>query len=249
MERRLAAILAADVVGYSRLMEADEEGTLARLNALRRDLVDPKIDENHGRIVKLMGDGMLVEFASVVDAVRCAVDIQRELGKQDIGAPIDARLQLRIGVNLGDIMLQDGDIFGDGVNVAARLQELAEPGSVVISEDVYHQVEMKLRLDYQDLGLQGVKNISRPIRTYRATIRSESSVIESGWVVQQPGGRAGAKRSWRWVAGIGTGAFLVAGGIIIWLIVGKEMFASSAPECFDHLGLPVVGEGCPADEK
>ncbi|MCZ6861808.1 MAG: adenylate/guanylate cyclase domain-containing protein [Alphaproteobacteria bacterium] len=243
MERRLAAILAADVVGYSRLMEADEEGTLARLNALRQQLIDPKIDQNHGRIVKLMGDGMLVEFGSVVDAVRCAVDIQRELGEQEIGAPINARLQLRIGVNLGDIMLQDGDIFGDGVNVAARLQELAEPGSVVISEDVYHQVEMKLRLSYQDLGLQQVKNLSRPIRTYRATIRSESSVIESGWVVQQPGG---AKRSWRWAAGIGTGAFLVAGGIIIWLIVDKELFASSSPECFDHLGLPV---SCPADEK
>ena len=246
MERRLAAILATDVVGYSRLMEADEESTLARLNALRQDLIDPKIDENHGRIVKTTGDGMLVEFASVVDAVRCAVDIQRDLGEQDFGAPIDERMQLRIGVNLGDIIFQDGDIFGDGVNVAARLQQLAEPGSVVISEDVYHQVEMKLHLSYQDLGLQNVKNLSRPIRTYRATIKSERSVVGSGRVVQQLRARGGAKRSWRWVAGIGTGAFLVAGGIVIWLIVDKELFTSSSPECFDHLGLPV---DCLADNK
>lgn len=249
MERRLAAILATDVVGYSRLMEADEEGTLARLNALRQDLIDPKIDENRGRIVKLMGDGMLVEFGSVVDAVRCAVDIQREIGEQEIGAPIDERLQLRIGVNLGDIILQDGDIFGDGVNVAARLQQLAEPGSVVISEDVYRQVEMKLRLSYRDLGQQEMKNMSRPIRTYRATIEPERSVVDPGRVVQQPGARGGAKRSWRWVAGIGTAAFLIAGGIIFWLLVDKELFVSSPPECFDHLGLPVFAEGCPADKK
>ena len=132
------------------------------------------------------------------------------------------------------------------MNVAARLQQLAEPGSVVISEDVYRQVERKLHLNYQELGLQKMKNMSRPIRTYRATIKSERGAVGSGRVVQQLRAREGAKRSWRWVAGIGTGAFLVAGGIIIWLIVDKEFFASSSLECFDHLGLPV---DCPADKK
>ena len=126
--RRLAAILAADVAGYSRLIEADEEGTLERLKALRREVLDPKIAEHRGRIVKTTGDGLLVEFGSVVDALRCAVEVQREMAGRDAGVPPDTRIEYRIGINVGDIVVEDGDIFGDGVNVAARLEALAEPG-------------------------------------------------------------------------------------------------------------------------
>jgi class 3 adenylate cyclase len=128
--RRLAAILAADVVGYSRLMGADEEGTLAALKELRRELADPRIDEHRGRIVKTTGDGVLVEFASIVDAVRCAVAVQRGMAAHNAAVPIDRRIEFRIGINLGDIIVEDDDIFGDGVNIAARLEALAEPGGI-----------------------------------------------------------------------------------------------------------------------
>ena len=131
--RRLAAILAADVAGYSRLMGADEEGTLERLKALRRELVDPKIAEHHGRIVKTTGDGLLVEFASVVDALRCATEIQTKMAQRNAGIPADSRIAFRVGINVGDIVVEDGDIFGDGVNVAARLETLAEPGGICVS--------------------------------------------------------------------------------------------------------------------
>src|SRR5271169_955318 len=143
VERRLAAILAADVAGYSRLMGADEEGTLGRLKAHRRELVDPKIAEHHGRIVKTTGDGMLVEFASVVDAVRCAVDIQREMAERNADVPAATRIDFRVGINLGDIIIDGGDIFGDGVNVAARLETLAEPGGICVSRVVRDQVRDK----------------------------------------------------------------------------------------------------------
>src|SRR6476646_5261918 len=140
VERKLAAILATDVAGYSRLMGVDEVGTLAQLRAHRRALIDPKIKEHHGRIVKTTGDGMLVEFASVVDAVRCAVEVQRGMAERNAGVPQDKRIELRIGVNLGDIIVDGSDIFGDGVNIAARLEALAKPGSVCISHTVYEQV-------------------------------------------------------------------------------------------------------------
>src|ERR1700747_676070 len=136
VQRRLAAILAADGAGYSRLMGANEEGTLAALKGLRRELADPKIKEHRGRIVKTTGDGLLVEFASVVDAVRCAVDVQREMGLRNSDVPADRRIEFRIGINLGDIIKDRGDIFGDGVNVAARLEALAEPGGVLVSRVV-----------------------------------------------------------------------------------------------------------------
>ena len=142
--RRLAAILAADVAGYSRLMGADEEGTLERLNALRHELVDPKIAEHHGRIVKTTGDGVLVEFASVLDAVRCAVEIQRAMLDHEADVAEDGRIRFRIGINLGDIIAEGDDIFGDGVNVAARLEVLAEPGGVCISRVVRDQIRDKL---------------------------------------------------------------------------------------------------------
>jgi adenylate cyclase len=165
--RKLAAILAADVVGYSRLMGVDEEGTLARLRAHRRALVDPKIKEHHGRIVKTTGDGMLVEFASVVDAVRCAVEVQRGMAERNAGVPQDKRIEFRIGINLGDIIVQDKDIFGDGVNVAARLEALAEPGGICVSRAACDQVRDKLGFSFEDIGEQAVKNIARPIHAYR----------------------------------------------------------------------------------
>jgi adenylate cyclase len=164
--RRLTAILAADVAGYSRLMGADEEGTLERLKALRRELVDPKIAEHHGRIVKTTGDGLLVEFASVVDAVRCAVAVQRAMIDREAGMPEDRRIRFRIGINLGDVIVEDDDIFGDGVNVAARLEALAEPGGICISRMVRDQIRDKLPYPFEDRGEQSVKNIARPIRVY-----------------------------------------------------------------------------------
>jgi adenylate cyclase len=164
--RRLAAILAADVAGYSRLMGADEEGTLERLKLLQRELIDPKIAEHHGRIVKTTGDGVLVEFASVLDAVRCAVETQRTMLDRDADVAEDRSIKFRIGVNLGDIIAEGSDIFGDGVNVAARLEGLAEPGGVCISRMVRDQIRDKLAYPFEDLGEQTVKNIARPVRAY-----------------------------------------------------------------------------------
>src|SRR5712692_8586511 len=166
-ERKLAAILAADVVGYSRLMGADEEGTLAQLRAHRRALIDPKITEHHGRIVKTTGDGMLVEFASVVDAVRCAVEVQRGMAERNAGVPPERRIEFRAGINLGDIIVENEDIFGDGVNVAARLEALAEPGGICVSRIVRDPVRDKLGFTFEDMGEQAVKNIARPIHAYR----------------------------------------------------------------------------------
>jgi adenylate cyclase len=165
--RRLAAILAADVAGYSRLMGADEEGTLERLKALRRELVDPKIAEHHGRIVKTTGDGVLVEFASAVDAVRCAVEIQRGMTDREPEVPEAQRIRFRIGINLGDVIIEEHDIFGDGVNVTARLEALAEPGGICVSRIVRDQVRDKLDFAFEETGEQEVKNITRPVRAYR----------------------------------------------------------------------------------
>jgi adenylate cyclase len=165
--RRLAAILAADVVGYSRLMGVDEEGTLERLQALRRELVDPKIAEHHGRIVKTTGDGLLVEFASVVDAVRCAVAVQRAMPERNTGIAADNRIELRIGINLGDVIVDGDDLYGDGVNIAARIEALADAGGVFVSNTVHDHVRDRLPFVFEDLGEQQVKNITRPVRVYR----------------------------------------------------------------------------------
>ena len=164
--RRLAAIFAADVAGYSRLMGADEEGTHERLKAHRRELVEPKIGAHSGRIVKTTGDGILAEFASVVDAVRCAAEWQRGMIDREAGVSEDRRIRFRIGINLGDVIVEDGDIFGDGVNVAARLEALAEPGGICISRIVRDQIRDKLAYAFEDLGEQSVKNIARPVRVY-----------------------------------------------------------------------------------
>jgi len=167
VERRLAAILAGDVAGYSRMMGADEEGTLLRLNTHRREFLEPKIAEHRGRIVKRTGDGVLIEFASAVDAARCAVEIQRGMVERNASMPEDKRIELRIGIHIGDVMIEDDDIFGDGVNIAARLEAIAQPGSVCISEDAYRQVRGKLDAKFQDVGEQSLKNITQPIRVYR----------------------------------------------------------------------------------
>jgi adenylate cyclase len=170
VERRLAAILAADVAGYSRLMETDEEGTLQLLKTHRKELVDPKVTEHRGRIVKTTGDGMLVEFVSIVDAVRCAVDVQRGMAARNTEVPIDRRIEFRIGINVGDIISEADDIYGDGVNIAARLEALAEPGGILVSRVVHDQVRDKLSFGFEDLGEQTVKNIARPIGVHRVSI-------------------------------------------------------------------------------
>jgi class 3 adenylate cyclase len=165
--RRLAAILAADVAGYSRLMGADEEGTLERLKALRRELIDPKITEHRGRIVKTAGDGLLVEFASVVDAVRCAVEVQEATPERNIGVAADNRIELRIGINLGDVIVEGDDLYGDGVNIAARIEALADAGGVFVSNTVHDHVRDRLPFLFEDLGERRVKNIARPVWVYR----------------------------------------------------------------------------------
>jgi adenylate cyclase len=166
VERRLAAVLAADVAGYSRLMGADEEGTLARLKAVRKALVDPAIASHRGRIVKTTGDGMLIEFASAVDAVRSAVEVQRRMAEQNATVPQDQRIEFRIGIHVGDIIFDDNDIFGDGVNIAARLEGISEPGGVCISDDAQRQIRAKVDVAFDDKGPQKLKNIADPMRVW-----------------------------------------------------------------------------------
>src|ERR1700730_7805236 len=166
VERRLAAILAADVAGYSRLMGVDEEGTLAALKRHRSELIDPKIAEHRGRTVKTTGDGALVEFASAVDAVRCATEIQRAVAGRNADVPEDRRIEFRIGINVGDIIFDEGDIYGDGVNIAARVETLASPGAICLSDYAYQQIKGKLALDVTEMGEQQLKNIVQPVRIY-----------------------------------------------------------------------------------
>jgi len=178
--RRLAAILAADVAGYSRLIGADEGGTLERLKALRRELFDPKIAEYRGRLVKTTGDGLLVEFGSVVDALRCAVEVQREMTGHNADVAPDNRIEFRIGINVGDVVVEDGDIFGDGVNVAARLEGLAEPGGICVSARVQEDAAGRLDLAFEDIGEQQLKNIARPVRAYRVVTAARPAVPVPG---------------------------------------------------------------------
>ncbi|HEV8680371.1 MAG TPA: adenylate/guanylate cyclase domain-containing protein, partial [Stellaceae bacterium] len=186
--RRLAAIMAVDVVGYSRMMGADEEGTFARLKSLRRRLIDPKIAERGGRIVKTMGDGLLVEFQSVVDALRCADELQRAMAEAEATLPPTRRIVCRIGIHQGDVIFQeDGDIFGDGVNIAARLEGIAEPGGICVSSRVQEDVVGKIGLAFDDMGEQTLKNISRPIRAYRARPAGRPSGGDERTVVQPRG--------------------------------------------------------------
>ena len=175
VDRRLAAVLAADVAGYSRLMGADEEGTLARLKAVRKALVDPTIAKHRGRIVKTTGDGMLVEFASAVDAVRGAVEVQRGIADQNASIPQDQRIEFRVGIHVGDIIIDDNDIFGDGVNIAARLEGIVEPGGVCISDDAYRQIRGKVEIVCDDMGPQPLKNIAEPMQAWRVRLTGQSS--------------------------------------------------------------------------
>ena len=168
--RKLAAILAADVAGYSHLTGLDEEGTHARLQDHLRCLVDPKIAEHRGRVVKNTGDGLLAEFSSVVDAVRCAVDVQRGMAQRNTNVPEEARIKFRIGINVGDIIIDRGDIFGDGVNIAARLEGVTEPGGICVSGRVLEDVQGKLDITFEDAGEQELKNIARPVRVYRVRL-------------------------------------------------------------------------------
>jgi adenylate cyclase len=177
VERRLAAVLAADIAGYSRLMGRDEEGTLARLKAVRRALVDPNIDAHRGRIVKTTGDGMLVEFASAVDAARSAIEVQRGMTEQNYGVSQDNRIDFRIGIHVGDIIIDDNDIFGDGVNIAARLENIAEPGGICMSDDAYRQIRGKVDMTFEDMGSQTLKNIAEPMRVWRLRIGGEAAPV------------------------------------------------------------------------
>ena len=186
VERRLTAILAGDVAGYSRMMGADEEGTLLRLNAHRREFLEPKIADHRGRIVKRTGDGVLIEFASAVDATRCAVEIQRGMAERNAPVPQEKRIELRIGIHVGDVIIEDGDIFGDGVNIAARLEGIAQPGGICVSEDAYRQVRGKLDARFQDAGEQQLKNIAQPVRVYRLQPSGSATAIAAPTLPEKP---------------------------------------------------------------
>jgi adenylate cyclase len=184
--RRLAAILAADVVGYSRLIGADEEGALNRLRLIRAELIDLKIAEHHGRVVKTTGDGLLVEFASAVDGLRCAIEWQRGMAERNAHVPPTSRIEFRMGVNVGDVVVEDGDIFGDGVNVAARLEGLAEPGGICVSARVQEDAEGRLDLTFDDMGEQSLKNIARSVRVYRVRLAEAENTLKSAPVAGTP---------------------------------------------------------------
>jgi class 3 adenylate cyclase len=206
VERRLAAILAADVVGYSRLMEADEAATHARLKALRKDLIDPAIARHKGRIVKLTGDGALVEFPSAVGAVLAAAEIQRAVAGHEADRPAEERIAFRIGINLGDVIIEDDDIYGDGVNVAARLEALAAPGGICVARNVYNQVKSKVDFGFAAMGEQRVKNISEPVTVYRALLDG------ARW---QPMRRPSA--TWRHAIVAAAAVLLLIIGSAVWL--------------------------------
>jgi len=179
VERRLAAIFAGDVAGYSRLMGVDEEGTLARLNAHRREFLEPKIAEYRGRVVKRTGDGILIEFPSAVDAIRCAAEIQRGMVDRNQSVEPEKRVELRIGIHVGDIIIEEGDIFGDGVNVAARLEGVAAPNGICLSDDAFRQVRDKIDDVFEDGGDQQLKNIARPVRVYHLRLGKATAKIET----------------------------------------------------------------------
>jgi class 3 adenylate cyclase len=221
--RKLAAILAADVVGFSRLASADEDRILARLRALRSDLVDPTIAVHKGRMVKRTGDGAIVEFRSVVDAVRCAIEVQNAMAERNSGVPEESRIEFRIGVHLGDVVEEDdGDLMGDGVNIAARLEGVAKPGAICLSEDAYRQVKSQLDVAVADLGQQKLKNIAEPMRVYS---------IEVGKLVARPKPKPKAAPRGRLVPAVAAlAAILVVGGGAAWfLVAGKPPATAPSP--------------------
>jgi adenylate cyclase len=229
MERRLAAILAADMVGYSRLMAADEAGTLARQNAHRRELIDPKIAEYGGRLVKSTGDGVLVEFASVVDALCCAVTIQLAMPEREAASPEESRIAYRIGINLGDIIIEDDDIYGDGVNVAARLEALAEPGGICVSRTVADHVRGKVASDFEDRGEQAVKNIPEPVHVFGVLMQPEAA----GKAVAQTRYRTWWRRP---AAGAAVAALAIA---VIGIMVWQPWAPDVRPASVERMALPL----------
>jgi adenylate cyclase len=225
VERRLAAILAADVVGYSRLIEADEAGTLAAIKSHREALIDPKIAQYHGRIVKLMGDGLLAEFPSAVEAALCAVEIQHKMAERNADVAEERRVTCRIGINIGDIVVEDDDIFGDGVNIAARLEGLADPGGICISRPVHTQIKGKLDLTFEHLGEKKVKNIAEPVSVYRVNLDGKSAALVTPIVKEA----AATKRRSRWpaiVVGFVLSVISVA-GIVWWQISAPDVEPAS----------------------
>ena len=225
VERRLAAILAADVAGYTRLMGIDEEDTLARLKDHQRAIFEPKVAEHHGRIVKTTGDGALVEFASVVDAVRCAVEIQRGMGERNADVPPERRIEYRIGINVGDIIIDGSDIFGDGVNVAARLETLAEPGGIWVSRAVHEQVRDKLAFGFEDMGEREVKNIARPVNAHRVRYDGLLLADSAATAVPPPGKSVPARSHLRrplWIAAAAIAVVVAAAGAWVMLKSGSN---------------------------
>lgn len=220
MERRLAAILAADMAGYSRLMERDELDVLARQKVYRTELFDPEIGGRGGRIVKTTGDGILAEFSSAQDAVRCAVEIQTAMSDREAVTPEDRRISYRVGINVGDVVFEDGDIFGDGVNVASRLEGLAEPGGVCISDIVHQAVADRIRLPFRDMGSQRVKNISRPIRVWQWSPDAPPQILE-------PNAAATKQRV--------QFATATDGVQIAWASIGEGAPVLKAPNWMNHL--------------
>jgi adenylate cyclase len=242
-QRRLTAIVSADVVGYSRLMGHDESGTLAALKAHLRELIDPKLAEYGGRTVKSMGDGLLLEFPSVVDAVRYAVDVQRGMTERNAGVPSERQIQFRIGINVGDIIIDGDDIFGDGVNVAARIQTVAEPGGICVSRVVRDQVLDKLSFTFEDLGAQAVKNIARPVEVYRVDIASETRRTASNAVRRFR--RFTQSPQWRWAAAAVIG--LVLAGGVTWTAIDWRAPSVSAPPAMSIAIVPVAAPAGDAD--
>src|SRR6516164_436728 len=186
IQRRLAAILVADVVGYSRMMQADEAGTLAALKSRRTDILQPLVSKHHGRVIKVMGDGVLVEFASAVSAVQCAADLQQAMAASNRELSENRQIMLRIGINLGDVMVEGSDLYVDGVNIAARLEAIAEPGCIYVSEDAYRQVRNKVSITFDELGAQNLKNIAEPVRAYRVGGTPAVSAVVSKPTTDKP---------------------------------------------------------------
>jgi adenylate cyclase len=219
--RKLAAILAADVAGYSRLAAADEERTLARLRALRSDLFDPTIALHHGRVVKRTGDGVLIEFRSVVDAVRCAIEVQNGMVERNAGLPPEHRIELRVGIHLGDVVEEsDGDLMGDGVNIAARLEGIAKPGSICLSEDAYRQVKSRLDLAVTDLGATQLKNIAEPVRVYSVEVGKPASLKPVKAV----------RRNLLPITAAIVSLIVIAGFVALYLAGGPKAVTRSAPQ-------------------
>ena len=222
-ERRLGAILAADVVGYTRLMGSDETGTYSRLKLLRRELIDPNIKAHGGRVVKSTGDGVLVEFASAVEAVMCAVEVQRAMADRNVKIVPEKRIVFRVGLNIGDLIIDQGDIYGDGVNIAARLEGLSAPGGICISSKVYEEVRDKLPYSFVDQGDQEVKNVARPVRAYALTAEqiAELSISEAQTAREPP------RRRIHWMAA-GAVATLGTIAVVVWFLPWTLQRQSSA---------------------